>query len=146
MSPRARRSILSVLLLAAALPCAGAEVQVAVTGLESAQGALGCSLFGEAIAERFPLDPRQARTQRAPARPGRQTCVFRELRAGTYAVAVAHDVNDNGRTDRNLVGLPTEPWAVSNNVKPILRAPRFEEAAFAVTADEVRQIELHLSR
>jgi uncharacterized protein (DUF2141 family) len=28
--------------------------------------------------------------------------------------------------------MPTEPWGVSNNARPKLRAPRFEEAAFSV--------------
>ena len=43
-----------------------------------------------------------------------------------------HDVNGNRRADTNLVGMPVEQWGVTNNARPTLRAPRFDEAAFAV--------------
>ena len=128
------------------LPALGADIVVMVQGLESAQGALGCALFSSANSTRFPLDQSQAITLRASAQQGSLQCVFREVPAGTYAVAAAHDINGNFKTDRNLMGLPTEPWAVSNNVRPTLRAPRFDEAAFTVTADQTKQIELRLAR
>jgi uncharacterized protein (DUF2141 family) len=38
---------------------------------------------------------------------------------------VAHDLNGNHKTGTNWVGLPLEPWGVTNNVRPILRAPKF---------------------
>jgi len=34
-----------------------------------------------------------------------------------------------------VLGAAIEPWGVSNNVRPSLRAPRFDEAAFKVPAD-----------
>jgi uncharacterized protein (DUF2141 family) len=73
-------------------------------------------------------------------------CVFRDLPAGDCAVAAAHDLNGNGQTDRNFVGLPTEPWAVSNPVRPALRAPRLAEPAFTLAATDTRRIELRLQR
>lgn len=123
----------------------GADLVVNVAGLKSADGYLGCALFAESLAERFPLDLSKATTQRAPARAGSMRCEFAGLPAGRYAVSASHDVNGNGRPDRNFVGLPTEPWAVSNNVRPGLRAPRFAEAALQLAADEVKQIELRLA-
>lgn len=122
-----------------------ADLVVNISGLKSANGFLGCALFAENLAERFPLDVSKATTQRAPVRAGTMRCEFVGLPAGRYAVSASHDVNGNGRPDRNLVGLPTEPWAVSNNARPTLRAPRFAEAALQLTADEVKQIELRLA-
>jgi uncharacterized protein (DUF2141 family) len=123
----------------------GAELVVNVSGLKSADGFLGCALFAESLAERFPLDVSKATTQRAPARAGSMRCEFVGLPAGRYAVSASHDANGNGKTDRNFVGLPTEPWAVSNNMRPTLRAPRFAEAAVQLAADEVKQLELRLA-
>lgn len=146
------RSALVIPLLATAswLACAtsslGAELVVNVSGLKSDEGALGCALFGAAAADAFPLDLKQATTQRAKAQPGSMRCVFMNLAAGSYAVSASHDLNDNGKTDRNFIGQPTEPWAVSNNVRPALRAPRFAECAFSLAADEVKQIELRLAQ
>ena len=52
---------------------------------------------------------------------------FRDLKPGTYAIAVSHDLNGNHITDTTWVGIPKEPWGVSKNIRPKLRAPRFEE-------------------
>lgn len=51
-------------------------------------------------------------------------------RAGTYAIALTHDLNGNRRTDTDFLGRPTEDWGVSRGARPLLRAPRFDEAAF----------------
>jgi len=52
------------------------------------------------------------------------------LPPGRYAASVLHDENRSGDMDRNLVGVPTEGYGVTNNPKPPLRAATFEEAAF----------------
>ncbi|MFD1468979.1 DUF2141 domain-containing protein [Hymenobacter caeli] len=55
-----------------------------------------------------------------------------ELARGEWAVALSQDTNDNGRMDRNFLGIPTEPYAFSNNVRPHLSAPNFEQCKFLV--------------
>ncbi|HNE28571.1 MAG TPA: DUF2141 domain-containing protein [Saprospiraceae bacterium] len=52
------------------------------------------------------------------------------LRPGVYAVSCFHDLNNNGKLDTNLFGVPTEPYGFSNNVRPTFRAPNWEEARF----------------
>lgn len=47
-----------------------------------------------------------------------------------YAVAVFHDVNNNGELDTNWLGLPAEPYALSRPLQSWFRAPRFEEMSF----------------
>jgi uncharacterized protein (DUF2141 family) len=54
------------------------------------------------------------------------------LAPGEWAVAVSQDLNNNDKLDKNFLGIPTEPFAFSNNVKPRLAAPRFEECKFTV--------------
>lgn len=53
---------------------------------------------------------------------------LRNIPPGDYALRAFQDLNDNGLLDRPMVGPPSEPWAVSNNVRLTFRAPRFEEA------------------
>ena len=36
-----------------------------------------------------------------------------ELPYGEYAIAVYHDINDNKKLDKNLFGIPTEPYGFS---------------------------------
>ena len=68
-----------------------------------------------------------------PARTAGVECRFDGLESGDYAVAVSQDFNGNRETDTNFFGIPTEPWGVSNNVRPTLRAPTFEEAKVRIT-------------
>lgn len=54
------------------------------------------------------------------------------LPAGRYVIAVYHDLNDNGKLDKNLVGYPKEPFGFSKNFRPILSAPSFEDCAIEI--------------
>jgi uncharacterized protein (DUF2141 family) len=103
-----------------------------VTGVGAATGRIGCAFF--ARADGFPMDTAAAQVAMRPADPKGVQCRFADVAPATYAVAVIHDLNGNGRTDTNFVGMPAESWGVSRNARPALRAPRFDEASFPVPA------------
>lgn len=63
-----------------------------------------------------------------------QQLVFEDLADGEYAIKIMHDANDNGKLDRNMMGIPSEGYGFSNNAGQFGPAS-FEDAAFAVTAD-----------
>lgn len=42
---------------------------------------------------------------------------FDNLPAGEYAISTYHDENNNGKLDRNAMGIPSEDYAASNNAK-----------------------------
>ena len=128
-----RKSLLLALLVTAWNASSAAEVVVRVSGLSEPLGQVGCSLFAGAAG--FPMDSSSARYLWLPADAKGVTCRFNDVPEGTYAVSIGHDLNGNKRVDTNFIGLPTEQWGVSNNVRPLLRAPRFDEASFKVTAD-----------
>jgi uncharacterized protein (DUF2141 family) len=119
-----------VVACASAVPARAADLVVRVTGIAAAAGEVGCALF--TAPEGFPSDDAVARRVRLPADPAGVTCRFPDVPAGRYAVAVSHDANGNRKLDTNLIGLPTEAWGVSNNARPTMRAPRFDEARFDV--------------
>lgn len=58
--------------------------------------------------------------------------VFDNIPAGTYAVAVFLDENENGKMDTNLFGAPKEKYGFSNNIFHLTRAASFREASFEV--------------
>lgn len=66
---------------------------------------------------------------------GDESILTFEAVPGTFAVAVHHDANVNGRMDSNFFGMPKEGYGVSNDVRPKFRAPRFSEAAVQVRRD-----------
>ena len=57
---------------------------------------------------------------------------------GTYAVALFHDINDNGELDRNFFGIPTEPFAFSRPPRSKWRLPNFNEVSFQFQANAQR--------
>jgi len=57
-------------------------------------------------------------------------CDFEDIPPGTYALAVIHDENMNGKLDTNWLGIPKEGYGFSNDVKALLGAPSFSAASF----------------
>jgi uncharacterized protein (DUF2141 family) len=121
-----------------------AEVVVQVGGIRSDAGEIGCALFS--TAKGFPLDTGAAKLEWLRAQRNGVECRFTGLHAGTFAVAVSHDLNGNRRTDTKLFGIPTEDWGVSNNVRHRMRAPNFQEAAFPVTEGKTVRIQIEVGR
>lgn len=58
--------------------------------------------------------------------------VLRGVPPGTYALRAFQDLNGNAQLDRPMIGPPSEPWGVSNDIRHSFRAPRFEEARIAI--------------
>jgi uncharacterized protein (DUF2141 family) len=114
-------------------PASAAEVVVRITGFSEPLGQVGCSLFAGPTG--FPMDNAGARQLWQAADAKAVTCRFSDVPEGSYAVSVGHDLNGNKRVDTNFIGLPTEQWGVSNNARPRLRAPSFDEAVFKVAGD-----------
>lgn len=121
-----------------------AEVIVNITGASSDTGSIGCGLFSSK--EGFPMDLTNATLQTHVPDNGAAVCVFKNLTAGNYAVGSVHDVNNNGKTDTNFLGIPKEAWGVSNNVRPRLRAPTFGEAQFSISEGDSVKIDIYLDR
>lgn len=68
-------------------------------------------------------------------RSGSVRLAFPELSYGTYAIALFQDLNRNGELDRNLIGIPSEPYAFSRPPRSKWRLPRFEEIEFDFRQD-----------
>lgn len=116
----------------AASPVHAADLLVRITGLQAPLGQVGCALFSSE--KGFPMDNASARLGWQRADAAGVTCRYANLPAGTYALSIGHDRNGNRRVDTNFLGMPTEQWGVSNNVRPALRPPRFDEAAVRLPA------------
>lgn len=70
---------------------------------------------------------------------GNSEIKIENLPKNTYAVAVYHDENSNGKMDKNMFGVPTEKYGFSNNARGTFSAPSFSEAAFELQKDrEIR--------
>ena len=105
-------------------------VRVSIDGLRSDKGRVVCALYTSA--EGFAKDDKKAIAHAESLISDRRgDCVFTDLQPGTYAIAVFHDENSNGRLDRNFLGIPREGVGASNNAKGHFGPPSFHDASFA---------------
>lgn len=68
--------------------------------------------------------------------------IIKDLDAGTYAVSIIHDENNNRKLDTGLFGIPKEASGFSQNPSFTFGAPEFKECKFKLKADETLQIRL----
>lgn len=120
------------------------SLTVIVTNIRSDNGNIRVHLYDISNQESFPNQSEKANHLKvANIRDGKATVTFDNLRPSTYAFTVHHDENANVKMDRNLLGLPTEGWALSNDVKPLVKLPSFRECAFELQSNKKVSISIN---
>jgi uncharacterized protein (DUF2141 family) len=59
------------------------------------------------------------------------------LAAGAYSFAAYYDENGDGKLNRGTLGRPKEPFVFSNDIRPKMRKPKFDETAVNVVPGDV---------
>ena len=73
---------------------------------------------------------------------GERVARFEGLPPGDYALRAFHDVNGDGEMNANPFGMPTEPFAFSNNAVGNMGPASWERAHFAVSGETRQTITL----
>jgi uncharacterized protein (DUF2141 family) len=68
------------------------------------------------------------------------TIEFNGVKPGTYAISVFHDENSNDKLDTNVMGIPKERFACSNNAKGFMGPPKWDDAKFEVNKNKTLEI------
>jgi uncharacterized protein (DUF2141 family) len=118
----------------------GYNLRIDVEQLAPVQGTLHVALFDRA--DKF-MKKHTAIIATKVTAP-KLSLVFSNLPAGEYAFSIFHDVNDNGKLDTNLLGVPIEPWGFSNDARGRFGPPAFHQARFVLMGS--RTITLTLNR
>ena len=63
------------------------------------------------------------------------------LENGVYALGIFQDVNNNEKFDLNFLGIPKEPFALSNN-PPLMSSPTFEDCQFNLEGEAEIAVDL----
>jgi len=106
------------------------DLIIEVDDVKSDSGVLMAALYTSQ--DTFLKQPFKGTGARAMA--GTSKIMFKDLPEGEYAFAVYHDANGNGQMDKNMIGIPTEDYAFSNNAMGKMGPPKFDDAKFAVPA------------
>jgi uncharacterized protein (DUF2141 family) len=131
--PSPSRALVALCLSACAATAGAAVVDVTIDKVGAGAGTLVVSLCVETeFLKRCAL----RQTGRAEAgQPARFR--FEDVPPGRYAVSTYHDANDNGKLDRNFMGIPEEGVGFSRDAKGDMGPPDFADAAFDVRQEPV---------
>ncbi|WP_145008276.1 DUF2141 domain-containing protein [Pseudomonas oryzihabitans] len=113
-----------------------AELRVRVETVDASGGQLLLAVFANEEAWKEHRAP--VAQAHLAAQAGAQEQRF-DLPPGRYAVSVIHDSNGNNTLDTNFIGMPTEQYGYSNNPPLRMRMATFEECAFGLPAEGLRQ-------
>ena len=141
------RILLIVLLILFTPPVAASELRITVEGIRSPQGTILIGIydsfetFTRAIElsdkDGFLNDPNRFAAVALRANAAMKSAVvLTNLDPGRYAIILFHDENGNGKLDKNALGVPTEPYGFSNNVRGFLGPPAFEKAVVQINAGD----------
>jgi uncharacterized protein (DUF2141 family) len=149
---RVRCVALFAVLVFAGLPAALAQspsssctgIHMNILNIRNSTGTVACALFDSPAG--FPLEYLHYATNIMviKIRHAEARCDFLDIPPGTYALAVIHDENMNGKLDTNWLGIPTEGYGFSNKAKAGLGPPSFSAASFTYDGQDMElTISLH---
>jgi len=134
--------VLTGTMLASASAADCASLNVTVEGVKSSEGQVMVAVNAGEAQFSGSEEPTTQATQ--DASEGAVTFTFDDLAPGTYAVRTFHDVDGNGELNSNMIGMPTEPWGMSNNPSGSFGPPSWDDASFEVGEDDV-SIDINLN-
>lgn len=82
--------------------------------------------------------------QTVDTKDGDVEVVFKDIPEGTYVATSFLDADNDGQLGRDMMGIPNELFAISNNPVIVMGPPSFKDSAFEVKGDTTIEIELKL--
>lgn len=120
-----------------ASPAATSALTIAFTGIAAPAGMIMISVFDSESSYGAGKPVRSAAVKVAGTDA---ETVFAGLPAGRYAVKAFHDVDGDGQMAVNPFGMPSEPFAFSNDAVGNMGPASWDQAAFDVGAGTVRHV------
>lgn len=127
-----------------AQPSSCPGIHIKILNIRNSTGTIACALFESAVG--FPIEYLRYATNInvIKIRDTQASCDFEDIPPGTYALAIVHDENMNGELDTKFLGIPTEGYGFSNDVRALLGPPSFSAASFSYDGQDMRlTISLH---
>lgn len=119
------------------------EIRVVVTGVKRSEGLIVADMYPNNQEVFLRGRGRIKKVKYAARAPETKFCVPAP-EAGLFAMAIYHDRNANGDFDKTGLGLPAEPWGLSNNPRGLFGPPHVEKTLFKVDEDGAK-VEINLN-
>jgi len=111
------------------------SMQITVQTVREATGTITVDVHDDDPAKFLKSGGKLARI-RVPAVKGKTQFCLGVPEAGIYALAIYHDRNANTKLDKTWIGLPGEPFGLSNNPPKRLAMPKLKDSAFEVNGPQ----------
>jgi len=113
-------------------------IEVTITNIKEVKGSIRVGLSN--VAEEFPNKPIKGQVIKTTDKT--MKVIFENVSAGTYAISVIHDENENEKLDTGFMGIPKEGFGFSNDTMGTFGPPKFKEASFITPATNAISITL----
>lgn len=126
--------------------CTGGEneIRIIVSGVKKSAGLITVDLFPNKEENFLRGRGRIDQVKFAAKSPMTKLCLHAP-ESGKFALSAYHDENANGDFDKTGLGLPAEPWGISNNPRVTFGPPPVEKALIDVTAANGAHVVINLN-
>lgn len=119
-----------------------ADLTVVIENVTNLQGQLIVTLHDNSVSYHaddniYDKDSRFFKSQVVTPNMPTTTVTFKGIPSGRYAINVVHDEDKDGKLDRMVfpfLGMPSEPYALSNNIYDTFSKGDFEDALITLQA------------
>ena len=115
-------------------------IRVEISGIDEPKGLMSIGLYQDE--KGFPDDGKEYKGTDVEVTGQTVVHTFNDVPFGTYAIAIFHDTNSNGKLDKNFLGIPKEGYAFSNNVFGTFGPPDFKDTSFEFAGSKMIRIEM----
>jgi uncharacterized protein (DUF2141 family) len=116
------------------------DLQIVVTNIHSIKGNIELGIFKDS--KTFLEIGKEYKTYSKKVINDSLIFTLNGVAKGNYAISVYHDKNSDKKCNLNFLGIPVESYGFSQNYKPTIRKPTFEECK--ITANKNMSIPIKL--
>lgn len=101
------------------------DLQIVVSNINNIKGNIELGIFDDASSFLKPGKEYKSYTKKVTK--DSVVFTFTDIAKGNYAITVYHDVNSDKKCNLNFFGIPVEPYGFSQNFRPKIRKPKFDD-------------------
>ena len=127
-------------LISTLLPPNNPQLTIKITNIEKVKGEIKIGIFNSGT--NFLKEGAAIKNYSVKVENNTALLTIKDLPKGEYAITMYHDQNSDNECNRNFIGIPKEPYGFSNNVKPKMSAPKYDECKFTFEENKTLNIKL----
>lgn len=104
------------------------QLIIEITNIKEVKGRIELGLYDDP--EVFLSETEQYKVLYVPVENKLTIITIDSIPEGTYAISLMHDLNSDGKMEKNFIQYPQEPYGFSNNIRPRFSKPEFEDCQF----------------